>query len=76
MSDPLPSNNDPMPEARQGDSSFAPVVVAFAIAILVILVAAVIFVKVRQTRAIPKPHDAHPTSQMIRPAIQTETDTA
>jgi cell division protein FtsN len=68
MSEPQPSRNDPTPEERKGDSSFLPVVVAAGIALIVILVAALIFIKARQAKAIPTPHDAHPTSQMHLPA--------
>ncbi len=68
MSDPQPSRNDPSPQARKGDSSFLPVVIAFAVAILVILVAAIFFIKARQTKVIPNPHQPHPTSQLIPPA--------
>jgi hypothetical protein len=67
MSEPQQSNSDPTPEERTGDSSFLPVVIAFAVAILVILIGAVVFVKSRQTKAIPNPHEAHPTSRLILP---------
>jgi hypothetical protein len=67
MSQPIRSNNDPTPEARKSDSSFLPVVIAFAVSILVILVIAIIFIKSRQTKAIPNPHESHPTSQLIQP---------
>ncbi|NYF90324.1 hypothetical protein RBB79_12090 [Tunturiibacter empetritectus] len=65
MSKPTPSNSDPTPEKRESDSSFLPVVVAFAVAILVIMVAAIIFIKTRQTKAIPNPKEPHPTSQIM-----------
>jgi hypothetical protein len=65
MSQPAPSNSDPTPEKRKSDSSFLPVVVAFAVAILVILVAAIIFIKTRQTKAVPNPKEPHPTSQVM-----------
>jgi hypothetical protein len=64
MTQPLASNNDPSPEKRKGDSSFLPVVVAFVVTILVLLAAAVIYVKVRQTKTIPHEPDPHPTSQV------------
>jgi hypothetical protein len=67
MTEPQPSHNDPTPEERKGDSSFLPVVIAFAVAILVILVAAITFVKLRQTKAIPNPPERHPTSQLVLP---------
>ena len=65
MSQPNPSNNDPHPEERTSDSSFLPVVIAFAVAIIVILVAAILFIKARQAKAIPDPKQPHPTSQTV-----------
>jgi hypothetical protein len=44
------------------------VVVAFVVTILVILVAAIIFIKARQTKVIPKTNDVRPTSQFTHPA--------
>lgn len=65
MSEPQPSNSDPTPEERKGDSSFLPVVIAAGVAIIVILVAALIFLKVRGEKAIPAVKDQHPTSQVM-----------
>jgi heme/copper-type cytochrome/quinol oxidase subunit 2 len=65
MSEPLPSNNDPSPEERKGDSSFLPVVVMFVIVIIVILIGAIVFIKARQSKAVPNPKEPHPTSQTI-----------
>ena len=65
MSEPLPSNSDPTPEKRKGDSSFLPVVVMFAIAIVVILIGAIVFIKARQNKAVPNPSESHPTSQIM-----------
>jgi hypothetical protein len=65
MSQPQSSNSDPTPEERKSDSSFLPVVIAFAVAILVIIVAAIIFIKIRQTKVIPNPKERHPTSQIM-----------
>jgi hypothetical protein len=70
MSEPQPSNSDPTPEERTGDSSFLPVVIGAAIAIIVILVAALVFLKVRENKAIPTTTDKHPTSRLIVPAVQ------
>jgi cell division protein FtsN len=67
MNAPQPSRIDPTPEERKGDSSFLPVVIAAGIALIVILIAAIIFIKARQTKTIPTPHEAHPTSE-IQPA--------
>jgi hypothetical protein len=67
MSEPIRSNNDPTPEKRESDSSFLPVVIAFAVSILIILVIAIIFIKTRQTKAVPNPHESHPTSQLTSP---------
>jgi hypothetical protein len=67
MTEPRPSNNDPAPEDRKGDSSFLPVVIAFAISILVILIAAAVYIKIKQSKAIPAPHDPHPTSRLLQP---------
>jgi cell division protein FtsN len=70
MSEPQPSRNDPTPEERKGDSRFLPVVIAAAIAVIIILVAALIFLKARQTNAIPKANDTHPTSRFVQPHLQ------
>jgi hypothetical protein len=35
---------------------------------LIILVAAIIFIKARQTKVIPKTRDARPTSHIMQPA--------
>jgi hypothetical protein len=71
MSEQKPTRSDPTPEERKGDSSFLPVVIAAGIAIIVILVAALIFLKVRQTQVIPKASDpqTHPTSQIMQPRV-------
>jgi hypothetical protein len=68
MSEQKPTTGDPTPERRVGDSSIKPVVIAFVVTILIILVAAIIFIKARQTKAIPKANDTHPTSQIVEPA--------
>jgi hypothetical protein len=68
---PTPSN--PTPEQRVGDSSIKPVVIAFLVTILIILVAAIIFIKARQTKVVPKTNDARPTSQITQPAIRMTT---
>jgi Na+-transporting methylmalonyl-CoA/oxaloacetate decarboxylase gamma subunit len=70
MSVQKPTTSNPTPEQRIGDSSIKPVVIAFVVTILIILVAAIIFIKARQTKVIPKTHDARPTSQITQPAIQ------
>jgi hypothetical protein len=67
MSEPQASRNDPTPEERVGDSSIKPVVIGFIVTVLIVLVAAIVFVKSRQSKAIPVPHDAHPTSQVVQP---------
>jgi cell division protein FtsN len=76
MSEPQPSRNDPTPEERKGDSRFLPVVIAAAIAVIVILVAALIFLKARQTHAIPNVNDTHPTSQFVQPRLQPSSRTS
>jgi hypothetical protein len=65
MSEQQPTRSDPTPEERTGDSSIKPVVIAFAVTILIILVAAIIFMKARQNKAIPTPHDSHPTTRSM-----------
>jgi cell division protein FtsN len=70
MADKQPTPTDTTSEERTGDSNFLPVVVAAGVALIVILVAALIFIKSRQTKAIPTPHEAHPTSQFHHPPIQ------
>lgn len=69
MSVQKPTLSDPTSEQRVGDSSIKPVVIAFVVTILIILVAAIIFIKARQTKVIPRTHDARPTSQITQPAI-------
>jgi Na+-transporting methylmalonyl-CoA/oxaloacetate decarboxylase gamma subunit len=71
MSEQKPTRSDPTPEQRVGDSSIKPVVIAFVVTVLVVLVAAIIFIKARQTKVIPKATDPHPTTQMMQPPSQT-----
>jgi flagellar basal body-associated protein FliL len=71
MSEPLPSNSDPSPEERKGDSSFLPVVVMFVIVIIVILIGAIVFIKARQNKAVPNPQEPHPTSQTMPSPLRT-----
>jgi hypothetical protein len=68
MSEQKPTTSDPTPEQRVGDSSIKPVVIAFVATIVIILVAAIIFIKARQTKVVPKANDARPTSQITQPA--------
>jgi cell division protein FtsN len=70
MPQPLRSASDPAPQKRRGDDAFLPVVIAFAVAIFVLLIAGIIFIKVRQQKAIPTPKQPHPTSQNTQPAIR------
>jgi hypothetical protein len=69
MNDQKPTPSDPTPQRRVGDAPIQPVVIAFVVTVLIILVAAIIFIKARQTKVIPKTHDARPTSQITQPAI-------
>jgi hypothetical protein len=69
MKDQKPSPSDPTPERRVGDAPMRPVVIAFVVTILVILVAAIIFIKARQTKVLPKATDRHPASQITQPAL-------
>ena len=73
MSVQKPTGSNPTPEQRVGDSSTKPVVIAFLVTILIILVAAIIFIKARQTKVVPKTHDARPTSQITQPATPMTT---
>jgi hypothetical protein len=70
MSVQKPTTSNPTPEQRVGDSSIKPVVIAFLVTILIILIAALVFIKARQTKVIPKTNDARPTSQIMQPAIR------
>jgi hypothetical protein len=70
MSVQKPTTSNPTPEQRVGDSSIKPVVIAFLVTILIILVAAIVFIKARQTKVIPKTNDARPTSQIMQSAIR------
>jgi hypothetical protein len=69
MSEQKPTTSNPTPEQRVGDASIKPVVIAFLVTILIILVAAIIFIKARQNKVIPKTNDARPTSQITQPLI-------
>jgi hypothetical protein len=73
MSEQKPTASNPTPERRVGDSSIKPVVIVFLVTILIILVAAIVFIKARQTKVIPKTNDARPTSQITQPAAPTTT---
>jgi hypothetical protein len=64
MKDQKPSPSDPTPQRRVGDASIRPVVIGFLVTILIILVAAIIFIKARQTKVVPKATDSHPTTQV------------
>jgi hypothetical protein len=64
-----PSPSDPTPQRRVGDVSIRPVVIGFVVTILIILVAALIFIKVRQSKVVPKANDARPTSQITQPTV-------
>jgi hypothetical protein len=68
MSEQKPTASNPTPEPRVGDSSIKPVVIAFLVTILIILVAAIIFIKARQNKVVPK---ANPRSQLTQPLLMT-----
>ncbi len=70
MSEQKPTTSNPTPEKRVGDSSIKPVVIAFLVTILIVLVAALIFIKARQTKVVPKAAEPHTTTQMTEPPIQ------
>ncbi|HXC97080.1 MAG TPA: hypothetical protein VNU92_15375 [Edaphobacter sp.] len=69
MSEQRPTSSDPTPEQRTGDSSIKPVVIGFIATILIILVAALIFIKTHQNKIVPKANDSTPTSQTVRPPL-------
>jgi hypothetical protein len=71
MSEQKPTTSNPTPEQRVGDSSIKPVVIAFVVTILVVLVVAIFFIKAHQTKVIPKATDPHPATQMMQPPSQT-----
>jgi hypothetical protein len=73
MNQPTHSPNDPAPQRRIGDVSIRPLVVAFLVTILIILVAAIIIIKARPTKVIPKATETRPTSQITQPAIPRAT---
>ncbi len=74
MSEQRPTRSDPTPEERTGDSSIKPVVIGFIVSIAIILVAAVIFIRARQAKVVPKAPDAHPTSQIMHLPAQGHAD--
>lgn len=55
MSVQKPTTSNPTPEQRVGDSSIKPLVIGFLVPILIVLIAAIIFIKTRQTKVIPRP---------------------
>jgi hypothetical protein len=67
MSEQKPTASNPTPEQRVGDSSIKPVVVAFLVTVLIILAAALIFIKARQTKVVPRATDPHTTTQLATP---------
>jgi hypothetical protein len=69
MSEQKPTRSDPTPEKRKGDSNIKPVVIAFLVTILVILVAALIFIRIRQRKIVPKANDT-PIAQYVQPRAQ------
>jgi Na+-transporting methylmalonyl-CoA/oxaloacetate decarboxylase gamma subunit len=69
MNDQKPTRSDPTPQQRVGDSSIRPVVIGFVVTILIVLVAALIFIKARQNKVVPKANDSPPTSQIMQPTI-------
>jgi Na+-transporting methylmalonyl-CoA/oxaloacetate decarboxylase gamma subunit len=69
MNDQKPTLSDPTPQQRVGDTSIRPVVIGFVVTILIILVAALIFIKARQNKVVPKANDSPPTSQITQPTI-------
>ncbi len=71
MSEQRPTRSDPTPEERTGDSSIKPVVIGFIVTIAIVLVTAVIFIRARQTKSVPKATDAHPTSQIMQAPAQS-----
>jgi hypothetical protein len=62
---PEPSNNDPTPKARTGDSSFLPVVIVSCVVILLLLIGAIVFIKSRKEKAVPLHSAPHTTSEII-----------
>ena len=73
MNDQKPTPSDPTPERRVGDVSIRPVIIVFAVTILIILIAAIIFIKARQTKVTPNTNEARPTSQTTPPAAPLPT---
>ena len=80
MSEQQPTSSNPTPEQRVGDSSIKPVVIAFVVTIAVVLVAALVFLKARQSKVVPKVDDRHPTSQIMQtpanPAVPAQLSLA
>jgi hypothetical protein len=70
MAEPTRSNSDPPPEARESPYSFLPVIIACVVAIVVILTAAIIFLKAKATKVVPAPIPSHSTLQIIQPGNQ------
>ncbi len=62
-----PSGNDPTPYARKGDARFLPVVVIAGLVLIAILIAAVVFIKGKGTKVVPRESPGHPTSSLVMP---------
>jgi hypothetical protein len=59
-----PTRNDPTPERRTGDSRFLPVVILAGIALIVLLLAGILVIKGKGSKAVPSGQD-HPTSSLV-----------
>lgn len=59
-----PTNNDPTPALRKGDSRFLPVVVAAGIALILILIAGILLVRSKGQKIVPPVKSDHPTSNL------------
>jgi hypothetical protein len=59
-----PTNNDPTPELRKGDSRFLPVVIIAGIALIVLLIAGVLIVRSKGHKMVPAGQGDHPTSSL------------
>jgi hypothetical protein len=60
-----PTRNDPTPEERKGDSRFLPVVIIAAIALIIILIGAIVLIRGKGHKIVPRSQDNHPSSSLV-----------
>lgn len=67
MDRPQRSRNDPTPERRREDVSFIPLLIVFAVTLVVVLILGIIYVRNRHAGTIHEPVQPHSSSQLLSP---------